>query len=143
MSDTTITISTELSIPLAELSFRTSRSGGPGGQHVNTSSTRVELLWHVASSPSLTPEQRALIEERLANRISEDGILSLASSATRSQHRTREDAIERFASLIAQALQVAKPRRKTPPPRAAREERLADKKRRAETKKLRRPPPLD
>lgn len=143
MSDTTITISTELSIPLAELSFRTSRSGGPGGQHVNTSSTRVELLWHVASSASLTPEQRALIEERLANRISEDGTLSLASSATRSQHRNREDAIDRFASLIAQSLQVAKPRRKTRPPRAAREERLANKKRRAETKKLRRPPPLD
>jgi ribosome-associated protein len=134
MSDTTIRISPELSIPLAELSFRASRSGGPGGQHVNTSSTRVELVWDVGGSPSLTPEQRDLIRTRLANRISDDGNLSLASSATRSQHRNREDAIERFVSLIAEALHVAKPRRKTRPSRAAREERLTTKKRRAETK---------
>jgi ribosome-associated protein len=143
MSDTMIRISPELSIPLAELSFRVSRSGGPGGQHVNTSSTRVELVWDVANSPSLTPEQRILIQERLANRISDDGTFSLASSATRSQHRNREDAIDRFASLLAESLHVAKPRRKTRPSRAAREERLTTKKRRAETKKLRRPPSLD
>ncbi len=141
MSDPVVRITPELTIPLAELTFRASRSGGPGGQHVNTSSTRVELVWDAASSPSLTDAQREIILRKLANRISGEGILSLASSATRSQHRNRQDAIDRFAALLADALEIQPPRKRTRPPRAAKEERLAEKRRRSETKRLRRLPP--
>lgn len=131
-------ITSELFIPRTELTFRASRSGGPGGQHVNTTSSRVELVWDVAHSPSLSPEQRARIQQKLANRISGDGLLLLASSASRSQHQNREDVVERFAELLRQALHVPKPRRKTKPTRASRERRLQSKKKRSEVKKMRR-----
>jgi ribosome-associated protein len=136
-TDSSVVINPDLAIPTAELSYRTSRSGGPGGQHVNTSSTRVELVWDVANSPSLTEEQRGLILERMASRLTADGVLILASSATRSQHRNREDVTERFAKLLRQALQVPKPRKKTRPSQAEREKRLEEKKRRSEIKKQR------
>src|SRR5688500_13861216 len=83
-------VTDELSIPLAELTYRATRSGGPGGQHVNTSSTRVELEFDVGASPSLGDEQRTRIQERLATRIDGAGILRLASSGSRSQHQNRE-----------------------------------------------------
>ncbi len=139
MSDDTVEINSRLAIPLAEISFRTSRSGGPGGQHVNTSSTRVELLWDVTASPSLTSEQRERVLAKLANRIGADGVLSLTSSTTRSQLRNRQDVLERFATLLAGALEVPKPRRRTRPPAAANEERLEAKRRRARKKESRRP----
>jgi ribosome-associated protein len=139
MTDALVRINDELSIPLAELGFRASRSGGPGGQHVNTSSTRVELMWNVEGSPSLTEEQRARLLEKLGNRISGEGLLLLAASGSRSQHRNREEVTERFAEILAAALHVPKKRRKTRPGRAAREARLESKKRRARTKKMRRP----
>jgi ribosome-associated protein len=139
MGDDSVEITPRLAIPLAEISFRTSRSGGPGGQHVNTSSTRVELLWDAAASPSLTPEERERVLTKLANRIGADGVLSLASSATRSQLRNRQDALDRFAGLLARALETPKPRRRTRPPAAANEERLEAKRRRARKKELRRP----
>lgn len=132
-------ISDELAIPLAELSYRATRSGGPGGQHVNTSATRVELLFDVASSPSLDDEQRARIMERLANRLDAGGVLRLASSAQRSQHQNREDVTQRFAKLIADALIERKARKKTKMPRAAKEARLQEKKKRAQVKKHRGP----
>lgn len=128
-----------LSIPLAELSFRATRSGGPGGQHVNTSSTRVELLFDVANSPSLTDAQRSRISERLANRIDGEGVLRLASSTQRSQHQNREDVTQRFARLLADALKERKARKKTKVPRAAKEARLKQKKRRSQVKKHRGP----
>lgn len=132
-------VSDELAIPLAELRYKASRSGGPGGQHVNTSSTKIELEFDVGASPSLTEPQRARIRERLANRIDGDGVLRLSSSSSRSQHQNREDVTSRLGRLIADALTERKPRRKTKVPRAAKEARLKEKKKRADTKKRRGP----
>lgn len=132
-------ISDELAIPLAELGYSATRSGGPGGQHVNTSSTRIELTFDVAASPSLSEAQRARIMERLATRIDGAGILRLASAASRSQHQNREDATARLASLLGDALRERKPRRRTRVPRAAKEARLQQKKKRAEVKRRRGP----
>ena len=139
MSDSVLVVTDDLFIPRAELSYRASRSGGPGGQHVNTSSTRVELVWDVSASPSLTDAQRALIQEKLANRINAEGELQVASSENRSQFRNKEAVTERFTEILREALHVAKPRRKTRPSRANREKRLDAKKRRSETKKMRGP----
>lgn len=128
-----------MSVPRAELSFRASRAGGPGGQHVNTSSTRVELVWDVVGTSSLTEQQRSRVLEKLANRINAEGELLLAESGSRSQHQNRETVTERFVELLAEALHVPKPRRKTKPPKASRERRLQAKKRRSEVKRLRGP----
>ena len=139
MSDNTIQITPELSIPEAELTYRASRAGGPGGQHVNTSSTRVELVWDVDGSRALTDAQRELIRSRLETRISAEGLLTLACATTRSQHRNREEVTERFADILRDALHVQKARRKTKVPRGAKEERLKEKKVRSEKKKMRGP----
>lgn len=132
-------INDELAIPLAELDYIATRSGGPGGQHVNTSSTRIELTFDVGASPSLRDAQRARIMERLATRIDGAGILRLASAASRSQHQNREDATARLARLLADALRERKPRRRTRVPRAAKEARLQEKKKRSEVKRRRGP----
>jgi ribosome-associated protein len=138
--DEGITINESLSIPRGELDFKATRSGGPGGQHVNTSSTRIELTWDVSASPALTDQQRARIQERLANRIDERGVLHLTSSGSRSQYQNREDVTERLARLVADALRERKVRKKTRVPKAAKEARLRDKKRRSESKRQRRIP---
>jgi ribosome-associated protein len=132
-----IEIAAGVFVPQSELEFRATRSGGPGGQHVNTSSTRVELVWDVASSPQLDDAQRARVMEKLANRISGDGLLRLAEGGSRSQHQNKEAVTARFAELLREALHVPKKRRKTRPPRAAREARLKAKKHRSEVKRLR------
>lgn len=136
--DALLAINDSLWIPRAELVYRATRSGGPGGQHVNTSSTRVELAWDVAGSPSLTDAQRSLIREKLANRISGEGVLQLSASEHRSQHQNREAVTERFVELVRQALVVPKKRKKTRPSKAAREARLHAKKHRSEVKRRRR-----
>ncbi|MBV9773644.1 MAG: aminoacyl-tRNA hydrolase [Gemmatimonadetes bacterium] len=141
--ETLLAINDDLWVPRAELDFRASRSGGPGGQHVNTSSTRVELTWSVSGSPSLTEEQRARVLEKLANRIDGDGVLHLAASEHRSQHQNRDAAVERFRELLRAALHVPKPRRKTRPTRASREQRLQSKRHRSEVKRMRRDVPRD
>ncbi len=130
-------------IPLHELTFRATRAGGPGGQHVNTSSTRVELWWHAAESPSLTEAERARLLHVLGHRLDGEGWLRLVSAATRSQLQNREAVIERLQRLVAEALVPPKRRRKTKPPRAAAERRLQEKKRRSATKAKRRTPPRD
>lgn len=136
--DNLITINDSLRIPRAELSFRATRSGGPGGQHVNTSSTRIELIWNIATSPSLTDAERARLLERLANRIDTEGVLRLVAAGSRSQARNREEVMERFRLVVAAALRVPKARRKTRPSRAARERRLQEKRHRSEIKRRRR-----
>ena len=136
--DALLEIDDSLTIPRAELTYRATRSGGPGGQHVNTSSTRVELTWDVDASPSLSDEQRARIREKLANRISGEGVLLLAASEHRSQHQNREAVTERFVELVRRSLIVPKPRKKSRPSRAAREARLHAKRRRSELKRSRR-----
>ena len=132
-----LVVNDSLRLPRAELAYRATRSGGPGGQHVNTSSTRVELVWDVERSPSLSEEQRELIRRKLANRISSEGLLLLAASEHRSQLRNREAATERLVALLREALVVPAARKKTRPGRAAREARLRAKKRRSELKRLR------
>jgi ribosome-associated protein len=133
-------ISPALHLPLAELEFRASRSGGPGGQHVNTSSTRVELWWDVAGSPALSQEQRQRLLERLAARLDGSGRLRLVASGSRSQLRNREEALERLREVVAAALVVPKVRKRTRPSRAAKAARLEEKRRRASVKRDRRPP---
>jgi ribosome-associated protein len=133
-------VSPDLRVPLAELEFRASRSGGPGGQHVNTSSTRVEVTWDVAGSPALSEEQRQRLLVRLASRLDGTGRIRLVSSGTRSQLRNREDVTERLREVVAQALVVPKARKRTRTPRAAKAARLENKRRRAATKRDRRPP---
>jgi ribosome-associated protein len=133
-------VAPDLRVPLAELEFRATRSGGPGGQHVNKSSTRVEVTWDVASSPALSEEQRQRLLVRLASRLDSTGRLRLVSSGTRSQLRNREDVTERLREVVAQALVVPKARKRTRPPRAAKAARLENKRRRAATKRDRRPP---
>ena len=123
-------VSPDLRVPLAELEFRASRSGGPGGQHVNTSSTRVEVTWDVAGSPALSEEQRQRLLVRLASRLDGSGRLRLVSSSTRSQLRNREDVTERLRDVVAQALVVPKERKRTRTPRAAKAARLESKRRR-------------
>jgi ribosome-associated protein len=140
ITDNSLVISPDLRIPLSELQYRTSRSGGPGGQHVNTSSTRVEVTWNVAGSPSLSPEQRTRLLQQLATRLDTQGQLRLVSSGTRSQLRNKEDVTDRLRSTLATALVVRKKRKATKPSRAARAARLAAKRKRAATKRQRQAP---
>lgn len=134
-----IQINRRLSIPRSELEFRASRSGGPGGQHANTSATRVQLAWDVTRSPSLSERRRQLIQSRLGNRIDQNGVLHLAADTHRSQHRNREEVVDRFAALLAEALRPRKKRKETRPTRASKERRLRKKKERGRIKKLRGP----
>jgi ribosome-associated protein len=137
--DNVLEITPQLRLPLSELDYQASRSGGPGGQHVNTSSTRIEVWWDVAGSPTLTPEQRARLLERLRSKLDSAGRLRLVSSGSRSQVRNREDVTERLQSVIAAALAVPKKRKPTKPSRAAKAARLEAKRRRATIKERRRP----
>lgn len=140
MDDERLYITNSLAIPESELSFRFSRAGGPGGQHVNRSATQVELLFDVAHSPSLSEEQRARILAALANRVDREGVLHLFSSGTRSQYQNRQEVVARFQGLLRRALHVPRARHPTRPSRAARERRLESKRRRAEIKQRRRVP---
>jgi ribosome-associated protein len=133
-------ITPALHLPLSELDYRATRSGGPGGQHVNTSSTRIELWWDVGSSPSLSGEQRALLLTRLSTRLDAQGRLRIVASESRSQWRNREAATERLREIVANALVVPKARKRTRPSRAAKAARVDAKRRRSAIKRRRRPP---
>ena len=126
-------------VPLKELTYRASRSGGPGGQHANTTSTRVELAWNVRRSDALSDVQRARILQHLANRIDGSGVLRLTAEGSRSQARNRHEVTERFRKLVGEAVRPPTPRKRTRPPRRAKEKRLKEKKRRSEIKKKRGP----
>jgi ribosome-associated protein len=139
MDDGTLRIDDTLAIPLGELRYRAVRSSGPGGQHVNTSATKVELSWDVEHSPALSDDQCALLQVRLANRIDQRGVLRLVEGRRRSQLQNREVVTNRLAALVAKALEVAKKRVRTKPPRGAKEDRLREKRHRAETRKRRGP----
>jgi ribosome-associated protein len=138
MSERTLAVTPALSIPLSEIVLRATPSSGPGGQHVNRSSTRIEAVWNVARSAALTDAQRGRLEARLATRLDGDGDLRIVASEHRSQLRNREEALERLAGVVARALAIPKPRRATKPTRASKERRLETKKRRAATKQERR-----
>jgi ribosome-associated protein len=125
-------------IPESELEWRFSRSSGPGGQGVNTSDSRVELSYDIAESSALGPTLRARALERLAGRLV-DGVLTVRASEHRSQLRNREEALDRLADVLREALAPPpRPRRPTRPTRSATEARLADKKRRSDIKRMRR-----
>ena len=128
-------------LPPSELEFRATRSGGPGGQHVNTSSTRVELVFDLAGSPTLTEAERALARRRLRSRLDAEGRLRVVAQDERSQYRNRRLATERFCALMRDALAPPPPpRRPSRPTKAAIRERLDRKRRDAARKRLRRPP---
>ena len=132
-----------LEIPDGELAFRYSRSSGPGGQNVNKVATKVTLLFAVADSAALSEHQKAVIAERLANRIAKDGVLHLSSERHRTRSANQRDAIERFAELVATALRPRKRRRATGVPEASKRRRLEAKRQHAERKRLRSRPPAD
>jgi ribosome-associated protein len=121
-------------IPLDEIEFRASRSSGPGGQHANVTASRIEAVFDVDGSESLTPEQRNRLRQKLGDRVT-----AVAQDA-RSQARNRELALERLREKLAAALRRPKPRRPTRPSRAAREQRLDQKRRQSQRKAQRRPP---
>jgi ribosome-associated protein len=125
-------------IPDDEIVLRASRSSGPGGQHVNTSATRVEARWNVRDSPSLSDTDRAWLLQRLAGRLDRAGVLRVVSSEQRSQLQNRAAAVARLRETVATALVRPKRRRKTKPSRAAAEARLTRKRRRADVKRRRR-----
>ena len=117
-----------LIIPDSELDIKASRSSGAGGQHVNKTSSRIEISWNVRESRALSDEQRQILLERLASRLSNDGAIRIVSSEMRSQKQNRERAEARLADLIRRALTPRKKRKPTHRPRRADEARLASKK---------------
>ncbi len=131
-------ISARLAIPREELLLRASRSSGPGGQHVNTSSTRIELTWNVAQSPVLSDQQRATLLRRLATRLDSSGAIRVVCQAGRSQLQNRETALARLAELVAAALIEPKKRKATRPTKASKIRRVEAKKQRGELKRERR-----
>lgn len=132
-----IKINRSLTVPEYEIDFRFTTSGGPGGQHANKASTRVELIWNVTNSAVLGPRQRRRLQEALRRRIDSAGNLRLASDRNRSQLQNRNDVIERFRTLVRTALVPPKKRVETKPTRAAKEKRLTQKKQRSEVKQSR------
>lgn len=137
-NDGLLPIRTGVAVPRHELTYRASRSGGPGGQHVNTSSTRVELTWDVTTTSALSPELRQRALERLATRLDGTGTLRLVSDRTRSQLQNKEDVTERFVELLRQALTLPKVRRPTKVSRGVKARRLDAKKRHGAKKAERR-----
>jgi ribosome-associated protein len=129
-----LAINDRLAIPLAEIELRASRSSGPGGQHANVTASRIEAVFDVETSPTLSEAERARLREKIGPQVT-----AIAQDA-RSQARNRELALERLAAKIAGALAVPKKRRPTRPSRGARERRLEQKRRRAQRKEQRRPP---
>lgn len=135
-----VRVSRTLTIPGSEIELRFSPSGGPGGQHANRSSTRVDVAWNVDASAVLGPRQRARVKARLANRIDSSGTLRVSSDEQRSQTRNREEALRRLGELVAGALRVERRRVATRPHAGAVERRIAAKRRRSELKRARRTP---
>jgi len=129
-----VPINEQLSLPASELQFRFSTGGGPGGQHVNKTATRVTLLFDVAGSPSLDEQTRTRLLDRLASRLDRRGLLHIDVHDSRSQWQNRETAIARFQQLLAGAMLEQPERRPTKPTRRAREERLETKRRRGAVK---------
>lgn len=133
-----IRITHTVAIPRSELIVRATRSGGPGGQHVNTSSTRIEITWDVIRTRALSDDERTRVLARLGSRVSDEGTVRVVASDSRSQRQNRERAETRLSDLIRRALAVPKARKRTRVPRGAVEARLEDKRRLRERKRRRR-----
>jgi len=134
VSEDALRVHKGLAIPLAEVTWRATTSGGPGGQHANRTLSRVEVQFDVAASPTLGPRQRARLLERYGP------VVRAAASDSRSQARNRQLALERLAARLDDGLRVDPTRRPTKPTKGSKIRRVEDKRRRAETKQQRRPP---
>ncbi|MFT7619583.1 MAG: ribosome-associated protein [Planctomycetota bacterium] len=130
-----IEIISSLFIPEEELTFEQNRGGGPGGQKVNKTSSKITLVFDVTNSPSLTDYQRHRFLTKLANRLSKEGVLRIDVQSERSLTANRRLAIERFASLLKEALKIEKVRKKSRPTLGAKKRRLKDKKKRGDVKR--------
>jgi ribosome-associated protein len=136
-------VNESLSIPRGELDVRVSRSSGAGGQHVNKTSSRVEIFWNIPASRALTDEQRNRLLEKLASRLTTQGSIRIVASDMRSQTRNRELAEEKLVETVRRGLIVPKKRRATRPTRASKEARLESKKRQSHKKSERRKKSFD
>lgn len=125
---------------LTELNFKATRSSGPGGQHANKTSSRVELYWSIKDTTAFSETQLELLQVKLAHRITKEGVLQLASQTSRSQHKNKEDVIKRLFALLEVAVQRPKIRKKKRPSRMAKLKRLNAKKVQSEKKINRRKP---
>ena len=135
-----VAVTPRLSIPARELNVEFVRSSGPGGQHVNKTSTQAQLRWNVWASSALQVDQKTRLAEKLSSRLTASGDLILACDASRSRERNLQTVCDRLAGLVSEGLQRPKTRRPTKPSRGSHRRRLEAKKQRSETKKLRRPP---
>jgi ribosome-associated protein len=136
--DGVLFVTPELSIPQWELDVKATRSSGAGGQHVNKTASRIEISWNIESSRALTDEQRELLRQRLASRLSTEGAIRVVGSEMRSQRQNRARAEQRLAALVRGALRQRKKRKATRRPRSADEARLQAKKLHSLKKKQRR-----
>jgi ribosome-associated protein len=143
VDDKVLFVNDAVSIPRSELDFRASRSSGAGGQHVNKTSSRIEVFWNPLSSRALTEDQRDRLRHKLATRITTEGSIRVVASDMRSQGRNKELAEERLADLVRAALLVPKKRRPTRPTRASKEARLEGKKRQSHKKQERSKKPFE
>lgn len=135
--DGNLKIKNDLAILAHELEITTSRAGGPGGQHVNKTNSRVSVRWNVLVTQILSAEQKARVLEKLAGKITSEGDLIVHNSASRSQLQNKEAALMNLASLVRKALHVPKKRMKTKLPKTAKEARLQAKSHHSNIKKLR------
>ncbi|MBJ2173911.1 aminoacyl-tRNA hydrolase [Aureibaculum sp. A20] len=128
---------------IKELSFKAIRSGGAGGQHVNKVSSKIELTFDVENSSELTDDQKQLLLNKIANRLTKENVLILFCDESRSQHKNKEIAIKRFLEVIKNGLKKIKPRKATKPSKSAIRKRLKSKKKRSEKKLNRQKPDLE
>lgn len=138
MTSAGVDIAPGVRIAQSELELRAITGGGPGGQHVNRSATRVELRWNVRSTQALNELQRARVEAKLASRLDANGTIRIVAGEYRSQLQNRRAAVERLSSLLTRALVVTPTRKKTKPTHASVARRLDEKRKRADRKERRR-----
>ena len=136
--DSWLVVSDDVVISKNEFEFEAMRASGPGGQHVNKTSSAVRLSWDVAATEVIEPDVKARLKRYAGRRLGTDGVLRISARRFRSQDRNRQDALERLAILVRRALAEPRRRKKTRPTRASQQQRLEEKSRRSQTKTLRR-----
>ncbi|MDA1194490.1 MAG: alternative ribosome rescue aminoacyl-tRNA hydrolase ArfB [Planctomycetota bacterium] len=137
---TEIRITARVTVPGHECALSYARSGGPGGQHVNKTSSKVLLRWSLERTSALTEVQRERARAKLASRLTEDGELLITSERHREQSSNVEDALEKFAATLRAALHIERPRKATKPTRASKKRRVESKRRRSDVKRKRQRP---